>query len=524
MYIESVIIVIIKEDIYSDSKQKISRFAKNVHVSMMATPDLGIEITQNPKDGTYTLKQGEFDEPMCGYSGGRYEEDEIWTGVHEMGYSTIAEGIDRLTLYQKVESLGVSADCIVERESDLEDFREPVVMHKQSDAEKRAILSEVRKMKVGDELTFTLPDQRTDDGNYVVKGETVSLACIEEHYAHSGDSKLQYVVRDIENPGKTEALRVPMARQVKTRDITGETWLEDKIFLKHHPDGMAFNEPESLSVAQITNVKLNKGRYTKEEINDLKAGKSIDYNKVCERHPIKDKEKYIEYVLESNRPDFTKGEHIARGTIKQEWDAAINKVPNFREKPMRTMVKDGKEIHYQDPIKKIRSSEIEYQKQYLKDHPQASTKPYEEKNKVEEKVRHTQQYAIADGNTDRTDTIITLRRAAKEFELQGKEWQSLADKCYKAADRLPMGDKLDVVISTNMDNDQDMKLVSKKLNAMYPEMDKGLEKLNENRVESIMEDFKKEQSQILSAQLKAQSEKQEVNTVKREPTGHGHSR
>lgn len=509
--------MITKEDIFSDSKQKVSRFAKNVHVSMAPTPDLGIDITQNPKDGTYTLKKGEFDVPMGGYMD---EEDDQSYGVHEMGYVTVAEAIDRPTLYQKVEQLGVSADCIVERESDLEDFREPVVMHHQSDKEKQIILTEVKKMRVGDELTFTLPDIRSDDGNFVTKGQTVSLACIEEQSAHCGDSKLQYVVRDIEDPSKTEALRVPLARQVKAKDIVGEQWIEKDIYLKHFSDGMVFNSQESYKVDQISNLKINKGRYTKEEIEDLKAGKSIDYNKVCERQPIKDKEKYMEYVLESNRPDYTKGEHIARGTIKQEWDSAINKIPNFREKPMRTMHKEGKDIQYQDPIKRIRRSETEYQKQYLSEHPEASTKPYEEQNNAEVKVRRTQQYAIDEGNTDRTDTIITLRRAAKEFELQGKEWQSLADKCYKAADRLPMGDKLDVVISTNMDNDADMKFVSKKLNTMYPEMDKGLEKLNESRVETIMEDFKKQQSQILSAQLKAQSEK----AANRDSNDRGHSR
>ena len=497
-----------KEDIYDDSKQKISRFAKNVHVSMAVTPDLAIDITQNPKDGTYTLKQGEFDEPMIGYMSP--EEDELYGGnshgVHTMGFTTIAEGVDRPTLYQKLESLGVSAECVVERESDLEDFKEPVVMHKQSEAEKRAILSEVKKMKVGDELTFTLPDVRTEDGNYVVKGQTVSLACIEEDSAHV-DTKFQYVVRDRADINKTEASKVPQTRQVGVKDVIGEMWVEENIFLKHHPDEMAFNTPEEFTIDKITNLKLNRGRYTREEIEDLKEGKSIDYDKVCARNPIKDKEKYMEYVLESNRPDFTKGENIAYGTIKQEWDAAINKIPNWRKKAMIEKEIDGKQVRFEDSLKRVKPLEKEYQKQYEREHPGISTEPYQAQREMEHKVRMTQAYAMKDKNMELTDAIITLRRAAQDFELQGKNWKNLADKCNEASDRLTMGDNLGVVITANFKSDANIKQVAKKIDEMYPEMKKGLDKLNSDRINQIRDDFDKQQRQVLAEQLEAQKEK-----------------
>ena len=457
-----------QKELYADySKQRISRFKDNAHIEMMPTKDLALDITQNAKDGSYTLKTGKP---------GKDREAE---------YTTLGEGLDRQTVFTMVEQLGVSADAVVERKEDLEDFREPVIMHKQSTKEKEVILSEISKMKPGDELSVSLPDRSSSDGNYVVKGETVSLACIDK-------DTFQYVMRNRYNSGKTEEEKVPKVHQV-SKEILLSGRDTDNLALNIHPDRLIVNQPESFKASELSNVKINKGKYTAEEISDLKAGKSINLDTVLARNPIQDEGQYISYVLEHNRPSFTQGSEKAWGTIKMEWDRGFNNTPAWKrqedlpEKEQQRIAKLSKE-EQKEELRKI---------------------GYQEKDNLEKKIRETQHMVIDAENTDRLDAIITLRRAAEDIRLQGKDGRKLAWNCDEIASKLPQGDNLSVTAASLMDKSESLSLVTDKLKGMYPNIDKGLSKLNEQRTEDVMKSFLAEQGKILAKQKAKAAQKEE---------------
>ena len=162
-------------------------------------------------------------------------------------------------------------------------------------------------------------------------------------------------------------------------------------------------------------------------------------------------------------------------TMKEEWDSAINK------------------------------EELEIR---LKKEKGLSVK--EDYNKFNEKIglmREAQRSVIKAKNTDRLDAIIGLRRAAKQFERQGKEWRKLSKDCKDLADKLTLGNNLEVIVSTSQKRDENLATLGKSLKQMYPDINKGLGNVNELRSEKIMEEFQKKQKEILEEQLKKQQEK-----------------
>ena len=464
------------------NNHKITRFNDDAHVTIMPTSDLSIDITQNSKDKTYTLKTGKYEDvksPMMeGRDSGEYQSD-----IQNMQYTTLGEVLDRPTVFNMVEQLGILADAVVERKEDLEDFREPVIMHKQSTKEKGVILSEVSKMKPGDELSFSRPDMQSADGNYVTKGETVRLACVEK-------DTFQYVITDRYNSRKTEEEKVPKVHQV-TKDMLLANPGTEKAAIRVHPDGLVINQAESYKPSELSNVKISKGKYTAEEINDLKNGKAINLDTVLDRNPIQDKSGYISYVMEHNRPNFTKGDEKAWGTMKMEWDRGFNNTPAWK-RPEDLPEKDQKRIN---------ALPKDQQKEELR------KIGYMEKDALEKKIRDTQHMVIDASNTDRLDAIITLRRAAEDMRQQGKEWRKLAKNCDEIASKLPNGDNLKVTAASLMDKSDSLSMVTDKLKGMYPDIDKGLNKLNERRTEDVMKSFLSEQEKILAKQKEKNMEK-----------------
>lgn len=487
-------------DIYENhSKQKISRFRNNADISMMATPDLYIGIKQDPKTGLMDLTKGEYDNDPS-------------IRVHELGYTKIGENIDRQTAFRMVENMGISANTIVEREEDLEDFREPVVMHKQTSKEKQAILSQLSKMQPGDELSYSLPVQRSGENNSVLtKGESFKLACIQP-------GMLQYVLEDRYTPGKTEEEKVPMAYRVRTSDMTKETWEAgalQKVHLQHRPDGVAFHEPVRFDLSELSDVKIIPKRYTEQEIQDISNGKSIDYDKVCERQPIQNKEQYMDYVLRKNRPDYSYGDSndFPAQTIKAEWEKVINEVPTWK-RPEYVRDPESKEYRFMvDESSLPKEAEVEHRDQYKKEHMVFSEEPYEEKNAIEKQVRNVQKCVEEAENVELIDTVSNLRWAAKDFERQGKEWRQVAHECREAADKLTLGKSLDVVTSASRDPSEHMKHVAKKLHEMYPNMEKGIKEYQAQQVDQLMKDFQKQQSELLKYQVQKQQAKEASQSV-----------
>lgn len=475
----------IKEIYENLSKEKISRFRNNADISMMATPDLYIGIKQDPKTGLMTVTKGEFD-------------NDPTVRVHKLGYTEVAKNVDRQTVFHLVEKMGVSADTVVDRIEDLEDFREPAVMHKQTYKEKEVILSKVGDMKPGDEFSYTLPDQYGGyDNSVITKGETFKLACIEHNV-------LQYVQEDRYNPEMTEAEKVPIAYRVKTWDMAKDTWENGalkKIQLAHRPDGVSLNEPVRFDMSEISDVKIIPKRYTEQEIQDIASGKSINYDKVCERQPIENKEKYMDYVLQKNRPDYSYGDSIPMASIQQEWDSVVQRVPTWK-KPGYMQEHTGNGIRFvEDPDTLPKKAEVEHREQYEKDHMVSSTEEYVEKNAIEKQVRNVQKCVEEAENVELIDTVSNLRWAAKDFDRQGKEWRKVAENCREAADQLTLGKNLDVVTSQEKEPNEHMKHIAKKLHEMYPNMEKGIKEYQAEQVDQLMKDFQKQQGELLKYQI-----------------------
>lgn len=368
---------------------------------------------------------------------------------------------DKTILFHVVEDLGLPAKNIVKNDKALGDFDKPVNMHKQTTEEKNWILQEVINMKPGDALTYTLPDIRSDDKKFVTKGQNVILACIEK-------DKLQYLFRDILDDSKTEeGLAFP--RQVRAEDI----WVTNRdgtYALNHRPDGLCVNKFEPYQISDIKDIHISKERFTKKEIKTIRAGHSIDYDAVCRRQPIKDKAAYIAYVLEKNRPDFTHGPDKAEETMRLEWTGCYNR--KFFE---------------QD--EKIKSGGL----------------------RIKDRMLDTQFALEKAGNTDRVDALITLSRSVKDFAGQGAEWRPFASECRAIADELPQGQKLEVSTSI-MSKDEKTEILVQKLKDMYPDIDKGLEKLNEARIQKEADRFYEKQQKQLKNQTKQSREKAAVKT------------
>ena len=437
----------ITEDV---SRRKISKFRSDASIEWQCQSDKlqpgekKLRVIQDGKTGKFKMEAGK-----------------------ENSSRTLGENMDRAAVFEKIDQLGLPVEKAVDREWDLGDFKEPVVSHTQSTQEKEIIFNKAKDMKPGDELSYTLPNFRISEGTRDVQGETITLACVEK-------GRLQYVPRDLEQMEKSSEEKVPMARRIPSSELTGE-FKSGNVNLKHRPNQLGFDTPVTYALTEIKDVKMVKGKYNEEEIEALKAGKPVDYDKIYDRNPIKDKEAYISHVLKENKPDFTHGENTAFTTMKEEWDSAINK------------------------------EELEIR---LKKEKGLSVK--EDYNKFNEKIglmREAQRSVIKAKNTDRLDAIIGLRRAAKQFERQGKEWRKLSKDCKDLADKLTLGNNLEVIVSTSQKRDENLATLGKSLKQIYPDINKGLGNVNELRSEKIMEEFQKKQKEILEEQLKKQQEK-----------------
>ena len=393
---------------------------------------------------------------------------------------------DKETLFHVEEAHGLPAEKLVEREKDLGDFREPVVMHTQSTKEKELIMHTVKDMKPGDELTYFLPDRRSDDREFVDKGFHVKLVCVEK-------DKLQYLFVNSDD-GQTEK-GVPIARQVKASELLQQN-RDGNFSLNHRPDGLVFRPTETYQLSDIQDIHIAKGKFNKSEIEAISSGASVDYNQVCARQPIKNEKAYITYVLKKNRPDFTHGEDKAIGTMNQEWNFGVTskflgKKENLSKEALAAIQEADsskkKKVYFAE-LDKLDKAE----RKRLMDH------------------RFATGVALSDaGNTDRMDAVITLSRATKDFSNREIEWQKLSEQCRQIADQLPQGEKLDVIASISKKDEktaQRLDVLVDELKKLYPNIDKGLEKVSEKRTETAMENFYKEQQQKLAEKVQKQKE------------------
>ena len=257
----------ITEDV---SRRKISKFRSDASIEWQCQSDKlqpgekKLRVIQDGKTGKFKMEAGK-----------------------ENSSRTLGENMDRAAVFEKIDQLGLPVEKAVDREWDLGDFKEPVVSHTQSTQEKEIIFNKAKDMKPGDELSYTLPNFRISEGTRDVQGETITLACVEK-------GRLQYVPRDLEQMEKSSEEKVPMARRIPSSELTGE-FKSGNVNLKHRPNQLGFDTPVTYALTEIKDVKMVKGKYNEEEIEALKAGKPVDYDKIYDRNPIKDKEAYISH-------------------------------------------------------------------------------------------------------------------------------------------------------------------------------------------------------------------------------------
>lgn len=409
---------------------------------------------------------------------------------------------DKETLFHAVEALGLPADKLVARERDLGDLKEPVVMHAQSTMEKELIMRTVKEMQPGDELTYSLPDRRSDDREYVTKGPSVTLACVEK-------DKLQYLfIRGGERQETEES--VPFARQVKATELLQPNG-DGSFSLNYHPDGLSFRQAESYQLSDVQDVHIAKGKFNQAEIDAIRSGKSIDYTQVLQRQPIKNEKAYIAYVLKKNCPNFTHGEDRAIGTMDMEWQFGVRS--NFWGKEESLSQKARAVIENADS----KNKEKVLNKALWETHKA-------ERNRLEDLSFDTARALSRAGNTDRMDAVITLSRAVKDFSSRDGEWKELGGQCRQIANKLPQGENLDIVASITKRNGKTNMLVDE-LKKLYPDIDKGLSKLHEKRTETVMESFYKEQQQQLQKQKgKPTAKEQVVKKNKKKTSGRSSGR
>lgn len=197
--------------------------------------------------------------------------------------------MDKPVLFHRLEGMGVNLDEMVERKEDLGDFRSPVVYHDQSKEEKSLILSEVADMKPGDELTYTATLTKQDEQ----VTEKYRFACIDK------DTLLRFEI----SPNNLVAIN----RHVQDEKIP--KWkMRDDPYLMHWNNN--YQSSQALDLEDVRDIKINRDRFTKEEVEALSTGKSIDYNKVSARREIPDREDYLSYVINHSRGD-TRNVHDA---------------------------------------------------------------------------------------------------------------------------------------------------------------------------------------------------------------------
>lgn len=192
------------------------------------------------------------------------------------------EIMDKPVLFQRLEDMGINVETVVERKEDLEDFKSPVVYHNQTKDEKSLILSNIRDMKPGDELTYTINLDKSDEKTT----EKYRFACVDK------DTLLRFDITHTNLVKANPHVQDEMIAKYKVRDLYDEDGVGKLVHWNSN-----WRDSQRIPMNDVLDIKINKNRFTKEEVETLKKGKAIDYNKVSERQDIPDKEDYLSYIV-----------------------------------------------------------------------------------------------------------------------------------------------------------------------------------------------------------------------------------
>lgn len=306
---------------------------------------------------------------------------------------------------EDLDSRGVKVENVVERAEDLGDFKSPVVYHDQSNEEKHIITEKILTMQPGDELSYVLQEQ---------EGKTkYRFACVDK----------DHVVRfDMDSTNLTKPVKHIDDLTLNKHDL----YNSGDLIHRSNKTGPSLNATWN----GVEDIKINKGRFTEEEINQLKQGKVIDYNKVAERSHIPDKEEYLLHVLNrSTGKGIDTYEAIHQGTRNPSLSNA----------------------EYCEKCGRVQETEMTLTKE----------------------------------NTELVPAIKCLREVANEVTHEGLEGQKMALACHATANNLAEGDGIYLAL-TRAEHDHPAvqkytDTISDSFEDRFPEIDKGLNTVIDKR-------------------------------------------
>lgn len=271
--------VYIKQNDFAYDDEKIYSFAKNDYSNLDVRdyyPDMDFEkMSQDEVKGLAAMA--------------------VPQKVNDLERIPILDDMSKETLFERLDSMGIDVTKVVERKEDLGDFISPVVYHQQEKEEKEIIRSEIKNMKPGDELTYTIRENNAE-------GEKV------QKFHFAAIDKDHLIRLDMEPNNLT------VKRKYVTDFVIDKTSFVKDGELNHHEDG--WRPGITIPARNVLDIKINKGRFNTEELETLRKGKAIDYNKVFARKPIPDKEDYLQYIIERSNGNTVDAHNAFNETLR----------------------------------------------------------------------------------------------------------------------------------------------------------------------------------------------------------------
>lgn len=382
-----------------------------------------IHITQNGFDDevekpfryfTSTLDIRDFEEDFDPQNKSKGEIIDVAASIYQescLPYESEGYPLNKNETLLLLDSTGVDVHQVVEREEDLGDLFSPSIYHDQTKNEKRIILDDVLSIQPGDELTYTLPNQDPHEFPTKVKHH---LACIGK------DELVSFTIGSTNLTDENSHV---------SQHIMRGTAIRGGDHLRHFNNN--WEAGKSFTLNEIQDIKINKGRFTEEELERLKEGRSIDFNKVAARKEIPDKEAFFTHVLQGANP------------------------------------------------KQLEAADAMYKETHNKNLPN------EEHRELSGRIFETTYHLNLSGNKELRKAVTTLHDAAMQMTHEGLEGQKMATACVAVANGLAQGCGLDLA-TTKAEKEHAhisayVDIIKEQMESRYPKLDKGIEEVISKR-------------------------------------------
>lgn len=205
--------------------------------------------------------------------------------------------VSKGNLLERLDTLGIDVNQVVERKEDLGDFISPVVYHNQDEEEKYTIGKKISDMKPGDELTYTIQEEK--------EGETQIK---KYHWAQvDKDNLVQLEMRPDNLTQERKYLSDYVIDNAKVFTVGN---------LVHYTN--SWERGTNIPPKDILDIKINKDRFNEEELTAIRSGQPIDYNKVAARKEIPDKEDYLQYIIDRSQNNTWDAHNAFHETLRDK--------------------------------------------------------------------------------------------------------------------------------------------------------------------------------------------------------------